>query len=89
MEKDMKKIFVHASTGYCGMDLNQVVEVPDEIPDTVLDDWAWQEALRNAESYGLYETNEGSEEDWSIDQMEYYWELYNEEKHYWLCNLQE
>jgi hypothetical protein len=91
MEKDMKKIFMHASTGYCGMDLNQVVQVPVETTNEELDSWAWQEALQNAESYGYYETAEDSEEEdedrdeWTTDQIDCYWEPYDEKKHYGLC----
>lgn len=79
---------MHASTGYCGSDHNQMVEVEDSITDEELDSWAWQEAVQNAESYGYEEhyhdeeCEEGCERDeYSLDQIESYWEEYDEEKH--------
>lgn len=42
------------TTGYCGMDNTEEVHFEDNTPIEVLDDYAWEGALQNAESFGIY-----------------------------------
>lgn len=80
----MRKIYFKYYTGYAGMDSAEVVEFDDDISDQELDDLVWQGALQNAESYGVYpsEDNEDNEcSDNYSDNIEGYWEDYVAAKH--------
>ncbi len=48
----MKKIFFKYYTGYCGEDGYDVQEFPNDVTDKELDEYAWQGAIQNGESYG-------------------------------------
>ena len=85
----MRKIVIGMHTGYCGMDSWEFYEVPDDVTDTELNDFAWDLAKQHAESFGIYPTNEfeGTDEEWEevSDSYSYnidgWFEEYNPEKH--------
>lgn len=84
----MRKIYFKYHTGYCGMDSVEVVEFSDDVSEGELNDYAYQGALDNAETYGIYPTDYTSEEvdddedsDNYSDNIEGYWEDYDAEKH--------
>ena len=87
------KIVVHCHTGYCGMDSWDFYEVPASSTDQERDDLAWECALENAASYGIYPTSdrpddEGPEDfdeepdsDSYSDNIEGSWYLYDADEH--------
>lgn len=91
----MRKIYFTYNTGYVGMESHSVVEYDDEVTDEELDEDAWQGAIQNAESYGIYpdsDLDDYSQEDYDhmvqsgdIDSyssgIEGSWEEYDAEKH--------
>lgn len=91
----MRKIIFFLSTGYYGMDSNEIHEYDDEVTHEILDNEAWQLALSNAEMYGIYpesdlegiseqdyeELEESGELDNYSSNIEGYWEDYDETKH--------
>lgn len=85
----MRKIVFFYHTGFCGSDGCELKEYPDDVSDEVLNQHAWEGALSNAESYGIYnlgdydlteEELEESGEEYS-DNIEGYWEEYDPKKH--------
>lgn len=85
----MKKIFFKYHTGFCGSDGYEVAEFEDDVTDEELDQFAWDQALSNAETYGIY-PNEAMPDDYDeeescgdeySDNIEGCWEVYDEEKH--------
>lgn len=90
----MRKIYVHCSTGYCGSDLNECIEVPEDMSDGNISAIVGGMTVENAQSYGYEEhpvdcdceecvENGGSA--YSNDQAEGYWEDWDEEKHSAKC----
>lgn len=86
----MRKIYIHCSTGYCGMDMHDCIEVEDNTSVKELDEMAWEMAIQNAAMYGLEaheddceceECVENGGSKYRLDQAEGSWEEYNEEKH--------
>lgn len=79
------------STGYCGMDGHEFEVFPDDVTDEELDGEAWQLALSNAESYGIYPTEympedyDEDEDGWDSDEYSDNiggsWEDFDPEKH--------
>lgn len=86
----MRRIVFTYHTGYCGMDSHDFQVYPDDITEDELDQDAWEGAVSNAESYGIYpypdeyDTDENDEEldseDYSLN-IEGYWEDFDPEKH--------
>jgi hypothetical protein len=65
----MKTVEFTSRTGFCGMDNKEIVEFEDDVTTQHLDDYAWDLAQQNAESYGIYPYYEDSDdEDESISQ---------------------
>lgn len=88
----MRKIVFTFHTGYCGMDGHDFRVYPDDVTDDELHDDAWEGALSNAETYGIYpypdEFGDDDEDDPEYGQGDSYshniegsWEDYNPEKH--------
>lgn len=89
----MRKIIFFYSTGYCGMDGNEVVEYPDDVTELELDNDAWTGALDNAEMYGIepveevdFDADGYAKEDEDApcyvgDAIEGWWEDYDPKKH--------
>lgn len=87
----MRKIFFTYNTGFCGSDGYEVIEFDDNVTDALLDEYAHQGALENAEMYGYYPTQcipEGYDDDQDYDGGDEYtdgiegtWCDYVEEKH--------
>lgn len=84
----MRKIVFFASTGYVGMDRARLEEWDPATSDKILDEWAYDYALDNADSFGLYpwpdvDEDEIPEEerDQYTDNIEGWWEEYNPTKH--------
>ncbi len=67
-------------TGYSGMDSHEAYLVPDDIPNDVLDDWAYWKAVDHAESYGIYPPSDEEEEEpnYPGDNIEGHWRLFEE-----------
>ncbi len=59
----MKAVEFTCSTGFCGMDETEIVEFDDDVTTEHLDEYAWDLALQNAESYGIYPYSEECDED--------------------------
>lgn len=85
----MKKIFFTYHTGFCGSDGHEVIEFEDDVTDEELNRFAWEGALGNAETYGIYpneampddyDEEESSSDEYS-DNIEGCWEIFDEEKH--------
>lgn len=83
----MRKIVFTYHTGYCGMDGHDFRVYPDDVTDDELHDDAWEGALSNAESFGIYpypeefgDDDEDDETDYSYD-IEGSWEEYDPDKH--------
>ena len=65
----MKAVEFTCSTGFCGMDETEIVEFDDDVTTEHLDEYAWDLAVQNAASFGLYPYYDGcDEDDPSIDQ---------------------
>ncbi len=85
----MRKIVLFLHTGYCGMDAWEFWEVPEAATDHELYQLAWEQALQNAESYGIYpreaycddEDDEDYYSDKYSDNIEGSWEDYDPDKH--------
>lgn len=84
----MTEVYVKMSTGYCGMDGHEVVEVDytvEELSDLnstasrELDEMAYEMAQENASMYGLEADDE--EEGVEMDNIQGYWEIFDFEKH--------
>lgn len=59
-----KKMVLRMYTSTVGTDATEFCLVPDNITQTELDDYAWESACQNAESFGIYPPDpEGTEED--------------------------
>jgi hypothetical protein len=89
----MRKMVLRLECGI-GTDTAEFYLVPDEIDQEQLDDYAWEKALANADTYGIYPESDRPEEDeddedapdsWTSDtysdDIEGWWEVYDEEKH--------
>lgn len=88
----MRRIVFTYHTGYCGMDGHDFRMYPDDVTEEELWDDAWEGALSNAESYGIYpypddftededEDPEYGQSDSYSDNIEGYWEDFDYEKH--------
>jgi len=75
-------ILVSCDTGYCGMDSHQHYRLASDYTEEELDDFVWQEALSNAEMYGIYpesyDSDEEEEEDYPGDNIGGTWEIVSE-----------
>jgi hypothetical protein len=82
----MRKIVLFLHTGYCGTDAWEFWQVPETATAHELHDLAWERALYNAETYGIYPRGEDDwdDEDASVeysDNIEGWYEDYDPEKH--------
>lgn len=84
----MTEVYIKMSTGYCGMDGHEVIEVDytvEELSDLnsaaaiELDEMAYEMAQQNASMYGLEVDDE--EEGVEIDNIQGNWEIFDFEKH--------
>ena len=65
-------------TGYTGMDQEVVYRFPDDVPEDAIDEYGFELAIENADSYGCFD-----EEDYDESDVEYSWvklEGYTEEQ---------
>lgn len=86
-----RKIVFFYETGYCGSDGCEMHEFPDNTSDDELNQYAYDGALSNAESYGYYPAgsmpdNYNDDQDYDggdeySNNIEGYWEEYDAEKH--------
>ncbi|CAB4134422.1 hypothetical protein UFOVP273_57 [uncultured Caudovirales phage] len=83
-----RKIVFHYHTGYCGSDGIDFYEVPDDVTDEELYDFAHTEAVEHASRYGIYPEEERPEDDGFDDMgdeysynIEGWFEEYNPEEH--------
>lgn len=92
----MTEVYVKMSTGYCGMDVHEVVEVDytvEELSDLnssasrELDEMAYEMAQENASMYGLEVDDE--EEGVEMDNIQVYWEIFDFEKHSGYLSIEE
>lgn len=87
------KMVLHLHAGIAGTDSAEffLVPVPAGIPQDELEEYAYQRAIQNAESYGIYplesvpedcdpDEDDPNEDNYS-DNMEGWFELYNPEEH--------
>ena len=90
--QETKKIIIHLSVGYAGMDTNEGWEIPTSMTEEELDDFCWDRACDHAESYGYYPPNdedqEGEDDDCDAycgdkisNHIEGSWQDYDEKKH--------
>jgi hypothetical protein len=87
----MRKLVLFLDTGFCGTDEHEFWLVPNHVSDEVLNLYAWQRAIEHAASFGIYpecdrESDEDEDEDgWDgdeyTDNIEGWWEPYEEDKH--------
>ena len=80
---DTKKIVVHLSTGYCGMDAHEFYEINADATEDDITEFCWELALDNAAAYGIYPAEEIMQDD-DIDfsyNISGYYEDYNPEEH--------
>lgn len=84
---EIKRIVFKYSAGI-GTDSAEAYEVPIEITNEQLDAFAWELAVNNAETFGIYEPSftsdfdeEDEEEQYDWEQVSGHWEVYNSEKH--------
>lgn len=78
-------------TGYCGMDGHEFEVFPDDVTNEELDRAAWEHALSNAESYGIYNradyencpdiSEEELDSDDYVDSIDGWWEDFDPKKH--------
>lgn len=61
---ERKKMVLRMYTSTVGTDATEFYLVPDSITQKELDDYAWESACQNAESFGIYPPDpEGADED--------------------------
>ena len=61
---EYKKMVLRMYTNTVGTDANEFCLVPNDITQKELDDYAWDSACQNAESFGIYPPDpEGTDED--------------------------
>lgn len=85
----MRKIILQGSGKYVGMDFAEALLVPDDTTNSKLDQYAWEASVASAEMYGYYLVDDYSEdEDGAFleyevtgDDLGYFWEDYDPEKH--------
>lgn len=77
------RIFFEYSTGYCGEEGCEALEVEEGTTQEQLDDYAYELAVGNAESYGRYRCDCDDEdcEDEHSDCIEGSWSIFDAEKH--------
>lgn len=77
-----RRVVFFASCGICTDIAEGYVIDADEWSESMLSDAAWQFAVSHAESYGIYISEDDTEEDdSSIDDIEGYWVNYCPETH--------
>lgn len=87
------KIVIGTYAGYAGTDNMNAYVLCRDYTESELMEIAHQEGLDWAESYGIYPDPSGSAEeedddgDQYSDNIEGYWELYNEEAHEGSCSI--
>ena len=65
----MKKMVLRLTTGTCGTDATEFYLVPDSVTEVELSDYAWERALENADSFGIYPpSDEYEDEDAEYDE---------------------
>jgi hypothetical protein len=84
----MRKIAIGMYAGCAGTDAWEFYEVPDDISDDELSEFAWQRGKDHAEAYGIYpreeysDTEEFDEDDECYsDNIEGWWEDYDPKLH--------
>ena len=58
----MRKIFFTYYTGFCGSGGHAVDEFEDDVTNKELDQYAYDGAIANAEMYGIYPTEDASDD---------------------------
>lgn len=81
----MRKLIIKCYTGYCGSDTHRALLVDDHASDEEISEEAYQIAIENAESYGIY-PYPNYEEDMEdgvdyTENIEASWEDYEPSKH--------
>jgi hypothetical protein len=87
----MRKIVIGMHAGMAGTDDWEFYEVPDDVTDEELGDFAWQLAVQHAETYGIYPlseyvdnediSDEELDSDSYSDNIEGWYEEYDPKKH--------
>ena len=84
----MRKIVIGMNAGCVGTDAWEFYEVPDDVTDEELNDFAWQRGLDHAEMYGIYyaphywdDESYDPDDDCYSENIEGWWEPYDSEKH--------
>lgn len=72
----MRYIYFTGGNGYCGCDIDEVSVFPDDTTDEELDQYAYEMAIDNAETYEYVAT--GWDEGWESEEAEdlYYQDSY-------------
>lgn len=84
---DTRKIIIHLSTGYCGMDSHQFFEINADATEDDITEFCLDLAKDNAEMYGIYPEEEMPDDISEDDMAQYsyniagYYEDYNPEEH--------
>lgn len=82
-----RKIVVHLSTGYCGMNAHEFYEINADATEEAISEFCWDLAKDNAEMYGIYPEEEMPDDISEDDTAQYsyniegYYEDYNPEEH--------
>jgi len=88
--QEYKKMVLFMSTGYAGMDAVEFWKIPVNLSENALNDLAWECALDQADSYGIYPEShrpddggddEEEEDDSYSDNIGGYFEDYNPKLH--------
>ena len=80
--ENKRKIVIHSETNSVGTDSWDFIEVDVNTTDKELDDLAWEYALNNAESYGIYPPSDAdTDEDGADDNIGGCWYDYVPEDH--------
>ena len=81
---ETKKIVIHSVTNTSGTDSWEFIEVPADMPDNDLYELAWQFAVENAETYGIYPPSDNEDDDIEAepdDSIEGIWYIYDPKLH--------
>ena len=84
------KIVIGMDAGFAGTDSMEAYILTQDITESELGDIAWQSGINHAEMYGVYpsdQMDEDEEDDGESysDNIEGWWELYDEDKHAGKC----
>jgi hypothetical protein len=86
------KIVIATSAGMAGTDNMAAYILQEDWSENQLSDYAWQEGLQWAESFGIYPPSEDDEYDDTdpeniSENIEGCWELYDEKEHFGKCSF--